>query len=64
MKATHFEVEAADSIHKIRNLKKLASYDTYYRIRVGDYRLGIKIENDTVYSVVLEHRKDVYKGFP
>ena len=57
-------VESAENVHQIRNLKKLAGYDIYYRIRVGDYRIGLKIENDLVYFVVIEHRKDIYKKFP
>jgi len=36
----------------------------YYRIRVGDYRIGVKLEKDIIYFVVVEHRKDVYKTFP
>jgi mRNA interferase RelE/StbE len=58
------QVESAETISSIKNLKKLAGYDAHYRIRVGDYRIGLKIEKDIVYFVVFEHRKDIYKGFP
>lgn len=58
------QVESAQNISHIHNLKKLSGYDIYYRIRIGDYRIGLKIENEIVYFVVFEHRKDVYKGFP
>lgn len=58
------QVEAADNISKIKNLKKLSGYDIYYRIRIGDYRMGIKIVNDTIYFVVFEHRKQIYNTFP
>ncbi len=61
---TILQVEEAGSIGEIRNLKKLTGFDVYYRIRVNDYRIGLKIENDTVYFVVFEHRKDIYKTFP
>ena len=61
---TILEVEEAGSISEIKNLKKLAGFEGYYRIRVNDYRIGLKIENDTVYFVVFEHRKDIYKTFP
>jgi mRNA interferase RelE/StbE len=61
---TILQVEESGSIGEIRNLKKLAGFDAYYRIRVNDYRIGLKIENDTVYFVVFEHRKDIYKTFP
>ncbi|MBL7766159.1 MAG: type II toxin-antitoxin system RelE/ParE family toxin [Chitinophagaceae bacterium] len=58
------QVESAESISKIKNLKKLKGYNNYYRLRVGDYRIGIKVENEIIYFVVFEHRKDIYKGFP
>jgi mRNA interferase RelE/StbE len=58
------QVESAENIANIKNLKKLTGYDIYYRIRVGDYRIGLKIEKDAVYFVVCEHRKDIYRKFP
>jgi mRNA interferase RelE/StbE len=61
---TILQVEETGSIGEIRNLKKLAGFEAYYRIRVNDYRIGLKIENDTVFFVVFEHRKDIYKTFP
>ncbi|MCP4719790.1 MAG: type II toxin-antitoxin system RelE/ParE family toxin, partial [Desulfobacteraceae bacterium] len=42
------EVEEARNIHSIRNLKKLKAQGSHYRIRMGDYRLGLVIEEDTV----------------
>lgn len=58
------QVEAVQYLGQIRNLKKLTGYDDYFRIRIGDYRIGLKIENEIVYFVVFEHRKDIYKEFP
>ncbi len=58
------QVESVDQITQIKNLKKLVGYDEYYRIRIGVYRIGVKIENHVVYFVVLEHRKNIYKEFP
>ena len=58
------QVESVKKLSQIKNLKKLLGYDNYYRIRLGDYRIGIKIENDIVYFVTFEHRKDIYKSFP
>lgn len=58
------QVESASSVQNIKNLKKLSGYDVYYRIRVGDYRIGLKIEDESVFFVVIEHRKDIYKIFP
>ncbi len=58
------EVEEAQDIHSIRNLKKLKAQGNHYRIRIGDYRLGLVIENDTVSFVRCLHRSDVYRYFP
>ena len=57
-------VESSPNLNQIKNLKKLSGYDIYYRIRVGDYRIGLKVEKDLVFFVVLEHRKDIYRKFP
>jgi len=58
------EVGHADSIHKIINLKKLKADGNDYRIRSGDYRIGLIIENDTVYFVRILHRSEIYRYFP
>jgi len=46
------------------NLKKLKGFKTAYRIRVGDYRIGLFISNDTVEFARVVHQKDIYKVFP
>jgi len=57
-------VELAININEIRNIKKLKGYKDFYRIKIGSYRLGLKIEKDIVYFVDIDHRKDIYKHFP
>ena len=57
-------VEKADSLVDISNLKKLKGGSNYYRLRVGDYRVGITLENDMVIFVRFLNRKDIYKYFP
>ncbi len=58
------ELEAAESLADINQLKKLAGYRHAYRIRIGDYRLGIYVSGDTVEFVRFLHRKEVYRYFP
>ena len=58
------EIEAAASIQDLKNLKKLSSESRHYRLRLGDYRLGLIIEADTVTLVRILHRKDIYRYFP
>ncbi|MEW5988863.1 MAG: type II toxin-antitoxin system RelE/ParE family toxin [Chloroflexota bacterium] len=58
------QVEQANVLGELSNVKKLEGSDLYFRIRVGDYRLGLLIEGDTVTFVRFLHRKDVYRYFP
>jgi mRNA interferase RelE/StbE len=58
-------IEKADSLSKISGIKKIVGHQQYYRIRLGDYRLGLeKISSDTVRLIVIAHRKDIYDVFP
>ncbi|MEW6658957.1 MAG: type II toxin-antitoxin system RelE/ParE family toxin [Thermodesulfobacteriota bacterium] len=58
------EIETAGSIQDLKNLKKLSPESRHYRLRLGDYRLGLVIEADTVTLVRILHRKDIYRYFP
>lgn len=57
-------VEKANSLPEIQNLKKLKGSGNFYRLRVGDFRVGIAFKNDIVYFVRFMDRKDIYKYFP
>ena len=56
--------ESAQRISDISNLKKLAGHKSAYRIRIGDYRIGIFVEGRTVEFARVVHRKEIYKLFP
>ena len=57
-------VEEAESLQEIEDVKKLEGGERYYRIRIGDYRLGLVLEGDRAIFVRFLHRKDVYRYFP
>ncbi len=57
-------IEEAIFMSDIKGLKKLKGFKDAYRIRIGDYRLGIFINKDTVQFARFAHRKDIYKLFP
>jgi len=48
----------------VSNLTKLSGSSGFYRIRVGDYRIGIAVEEDEVEFVRCLHRRDIYRYFP
>jgi mRNA interferase RelE/StbE len=57
-------VEDSASPAGIRGLKKLSGCKNAFRIKIGDYRIGIFIEKDIVEFARVVHRKDIYKVFP
>jgi mRNA interferase RelE/StbE len=57
-------VEKADSLAELPNLKKLKGGGDYFRVRVGDYRIGVALDGETVVFVRFLNRKDIYKHFP
>jgi mRNA interferase RelE/StbE len=58
------EIKAANELSQVRNLKKMQGYDTLYRIRLGDYRIGIEVIAEELIFVRFLHRKDIYRKFP
>jgi mRNA interferase RelE/StbE len=68
VKASVFNIivllEAANSLAEIPHLKKLKGHRAAFRIKIGDYRIGIFVEGKTVEMARVVHRKDIYKVFP
>ena len=58
------EVEAADELQEVSNLKKLSGTADCYRIRIGEFRIGIVVEGDSVEFVRCLPRRDLYRFFP
>ena len=58
------EVKAAATLSEIKSLIKMRGYVTFYRIRLGDYRIGIEVLEDEVIFVRMLHRRDIYRYFP
>ena len=64
VKNTITQIKNSDNLSQIENKKKIVSEKGYYRIRVNDYRIGIKVEMDTSIFLRFLHRKDFYTYFP
>lgn len=58
------EVEQGLNLQAIGNLKQLKGGGSYFRIKIGDYRIGLKLEGDIVMFVRVLHRKEIYRYFP
>jgi mRNA interferase RelE/StbE len=49
---------------EVPGIKKLKGYDDAFRIRSGDYRIGVFVSEELVEFARVAHRKDIYKIFP
>lgn len=59
------KLEAAQSLNDVLEVSKLTGYKKYYKIRLGDYRIGLeKINSTKIRLIIIANRKDIYKIFP
>ncbi|MFN0175153.1 MAG: type II toxin-antitoxin system RelE family toxin [Saprospiraceae bacterium] len=57
-------IEQAENLFDIANVKKLKGYSNAFRVRIGDYRVGVFLQEDLVVFARVVHRKDIYEVFP
>jgi mRNA interferase RelE/StbE len=58
-------IENTDTIREIPHIKKIEGYESYYRIKIGDHRLGMEaVSSKEVILLRFLHRKDIYRYFP
>ena len=59
------ELKAATTIREVSNVSRIVSETgRHYRIKIGQYRLGITLEGDTAILDRFGHRSDFYRNFP
>jgi mRNA interferase RelE/StbE len=52
------------SIENAGNVEKMTGYKNHYKVRFGDYRVGIFKNNSTPELQRVLNRKEIYKFFP
>ncbi|HEX5719496.1 MAG TPA: type II toxin-antitoxin system RelE/ParE family toxin, partial [Thermoanaerobaculia bacterium] len=57
-------LERSLSLDTVPHLKKLQGKGGFFRIRVGDLRLGLRVEGDKVTLMRILDRKEIYRHFP
>ena len=57
-------VKSTKSIEEVPGVKKLTGFEDAFRIRSGDYRIGVFVSEEMVEFARVAHRKDIYKIFP
>jgi mRNA interferase RelE/StbE len=46
------------------NIEKMTGYKNHYKVRFGDYRVGLLKNNNTIELQRVLNRKEIYKFFP
>lgn len=54
----------AANLQTLPNVKALVGTTNRYRIRVGDYRIGLELNGETLEIMRVLHRRDFYRYFP
>lgn len=57
-------LKKADSLEELNNVKKLKGFSIAYRIKTGNYRMGIFNEETHIELARFLKREDIYKVFP
>lgn len=54
----------SESIFESGKIEQMKGYPAHFKIRFGDYRVGLRLEEDVVIFERALHRKDIYRFFP
>jgi mRNA interferase RelE/StbE len=52
------------TLRDVTGIKVMKGYPNRYRIRLGNYRVGIEVHGDTVEVMRVLHRREFYRYFP
>ena len=64
VKAILLELEDSESLEFISGAKAMKGHPEYFRVRIGDYRLGFKRTGSGVRVIRFLSRGDIYRKFP
>jgi mRNA interferase RelE/StbE len=59
------EIPVSENIFANFDIDRMKGYEHYWRIRIGHYRVGIKITDDnTIIFYRVKSREEIYRVFP
>lgn len=61
-----FVFSKANDLKDVKGLDidKISGFNNYYRIRIGNYRIGFEKQGNSIIFMRVLHRKDIYRFFP
>lgn len=51
-------------LREVSNVKAMTGYPYRYRVRLGDYRVGIEVRGNNIEMIRVLHRREFYRYFP
>ncbi len=58
------KLPAIQTVRDLTGVKAMKGYPNRYRIRIGDYRIGIEAHGDTIEVMCVLYRREFYRYFP
>ena len=59
------QIPASENFFSDFDIDKMSGYKDYYRIRIGNYRIGCRIADDAVIIFYrVKSREEIYRVFP
>jgi mRNA-degrading endonuclease RelE of RelBE toxin-antitoxin system len=58
------EIPKTQEFSDIKNTKKLKGDENFYRVRIGNSRIGFEYRDKEIVFYRVLHRKDIYRYFP
>ncbi len=58
------QIKKVNVLSDITGVKKIEGYQSYFRIRIDDYRLGVKATGNSFEMIRFLYRKEIYRRFP
>ncbi|MCB0211020.1 MAG: type II toxin-antitoxin system RelE/ParE family toxin [Anaerolineae bacterium] len=61
---TLLTLPAAETLNDISQVKAMKGFPNRYRVRIGDYRVGLELFENEVEIIRVLHRREFYRYFP
>ena len=58
------ELPGLSSIESAGNIEQMTGFKNYYKVRFGDFRVGMNKNDNTIEVLRVLNRKEIYKYFP
>ena len=58
------ELPGLTNINEGKKIEALKGYRNFFKVRFGNYRVGLQKQGDTILIKRILHRKEIYRFFP